>query len=101
AMFVREARILSRLRHPGIAGIIDFAEEDGAYLMVLEYVHGYDVGHWRRYVRHVRGKFDAEIALHIAIETLAALEHAHHLQDADGSVVQIVHRDISPSNLLV
>ncbi|MBZ0119400.1 MAG: serine/threonine protein kinase, partial [Sandaracinaceae bacterium] len=100
-MFVREARILGKLRHPNIASILDFSEEDGANVMVLEYVHGYDVGHWRRYVRSARGSFDLEIALYIVVSVLEALAHAHHLVQPDGSITQIVHRDISPSNVLV
>jgi len=48
--FVREARILANLQHPGIVNVIDFNEEDGAYVMVLEYVHGYNLAQWHKYV---------------------------------------------------
>ena len=100
-MFVREAKILGNLRHPGIAGIVDFAEEDGAYLMVLEYVHGYDLGRWRRYVAQTRGPFDFELAVHVMIKVLEALHYAHNIERPDGSRLQVVHRDISPSNVVV
>jgi serine/threonine protein kinase len=101
AMFVREARILSNLRHPNIAGIVDFAEEGGAHLMVLEYVHGYDLHHWRRYVRGVRGNFDFSLAIHIVLMLLDALAHAHTIERPDGTTLEIVHRDISPSNVII
>lgn len=100
-MFVREARILSNLRHPNIAAIVDFAEEDGAHLMVLEYVHGFDLLQWRRYVRGTRGNFDCELALHIVTQVLEALAHAHRIERPDGTIVSIIHRDISLSNVIV
>lgn len=101
AMFVREARILASLRHPNIAGIVDFAEEDGAHLMVLEYVHGYHVGQWRRYVREKRGPFDVELAVQVVLDVLEALAHAHRLERPDGKLAEVVHRDVSPSNVMV
>jgi eukaryotic-like serine/threonine-protein kinase len=48
--FIREARILSNLRHPGIVGVVDFGEERGSLLMVLDYVHGYNLGQWVKYL---------------------------------------------------
>jgi serine/threonine protein kinase len=60
--FVREARILANLQHPGIVNVIDFDEEDGAYVMVLEYVHGYNIGQWHRYVVDTRGKMPIDHA---------------------------------------
>jgi serine/threonine protein kinase len=100
-MFVREARILSNLRHPNIAAIVDFAEEDNAHLMVLEYVHGFDLLQWRRYVRGVRGNFDCELALHIVSQVLEALAHAHRIERPDGTIASVIHRDISLSNVLI
>jgi eukaryotic-like serine/threonine-protein kinase len=100
-MFAREARIMSNLSHPGIVGILDFAEEQGAYLMVLEYVHGFHLGRWNRYVRRTKGSFPAEPAIHIVISVLDALHYAHTLTGPDGEPLRIVHRDISPGNVLI
>jgi serine/threonine-protein kinase len=100
-MFAREARIMSNLSHPGIVGILDFAEEEGAYLMVLEYVHGFHLGRWHRYVRRTRGLFPIEPAIHIVISLLDALHYAHTLTGPDGEPLRIVHRDISPGNVLI
>lgn len=101
AQFVREARILSNLQHPGIVGVIDFAEEKGAYLMVLDYVHGYHVGQWLKYLRSKRQNMPWEFAVLIMIRVLAALHYAHTFRRSDGSRAEIIHRDISPGNILL
>ena len=100
-MFAREARIMSNLSHPGIVSILDFAEEEGAYLMVLEYVHGFPLGRWNRFIHKTRGLFPVEPAIHVVICVLDALHYAHTLCGSDGEPFRIVHRDISPSNVLV
>lgn len=101
AQFVREARILSNLQHPGIVGVMDFAEEQGALLMVLDYVHGYHIGQWLKYVRQVRGQMPWEVAVLIILRVLAALHYAHTFTRSDGSRAEIVHRDVSPGNILL
>lgn len=100
-MFVREARIMADLHHPGIVGVLDFGEENGAYIMVLEYVHGFHLGRWYRYVCTARGSFPAYAAIHITIKVLESLHYAHTLKRPDGKLLNIVHRDISPSNILL
>ena len=100
-MFVREARILSRLQHPNIVSVIDFGQEGGAYLLVMEYVHGYHLGRWARYVRAVREPLPVDLCLHIAIKILEALHYAHERRRPDGELLEIVHRDVSPSNVFI
>lgn len=100
-MFVREARILSNLHHPGIVGVIDFGEEDSAYVMVLEYVHGYDVGLWRKYLTKRGRPLPADTAVQIVIRVLDALHYAHTLKRPDGTLLRIIHRDVSPGNILL
>jgi serine/threonine-protein kinase len=99
-MFVREARILSELRHPGIVNVIDFGEEDSAYVMVLEYVHGYDLGRWHKYLTLAHQGMPYEFAIHVMAKVLDALHHAHTLT-RDGKLLGIVHRDVSPGNVLL
>lgn len=98
-MFVREARILSNLNHPNIVSVVDFAEEDEAYVMVIEYVHGYHVGNWAKYCWQQGARVPALLAIHIVIKVLDALHHAHTMKRPDGSPYEIIHRDISPSNV--
>jgi serine/threonine protein kinase len=97
----REARIMSNLRHPGIVSVIDFAEDDGSYLLVLDYVQGYNLGQWRKYVQHAGRPFSTEFALHVVERVLDALDYAHTLTRSDGGPLEIVHRDVSPGNVLL
>lgn len=100
-MFSREARILARLRHPGIVGIQEFALEGDAYVMVLDYVHGYTFAKWIRFHRDLHGPVPADVAVHVVVRVLDALHHAHRLPDATGRPLGIVHRDVTPSNVLL
>ncbi|MET0794663.1 MAG: protein kinase [Polyangiaceae bacterium] len=100
-LFAREARIVSQLQHPGIVAVIDFGQVDDSHVMVLEYVHGYNLGQWFRYVNRTRNRVPVPQALHILLAVLEALEYAHGLTRPDGTPLGIVHRDISPGNILI
>jgi eukaryotic-like serine/threonine-protein kinase len=100
-MFEREARITSQLRHPNIVSILDFREENRAYFMVLDYVHGLHLGVWSRFLRSVQRKFEPGVAAEIAASVLDALHYSHTLTGADGEVLRIIHRDVTPSNVMV
>jgi serine/threonine-protein kinase len=100
-MFVREAQILSQLRHPSLVDVLEFGEEDGAYVLVIEYVRGYHLGQWLRYLSATKREAPADILLQITVDVLDALHHAHNQVHPDGSPMQIVHRDVSPSNILL
>lgn len=100
-LFMREARIMAQLSHPDIVSVLDFAEEDGMYIMALEYVHGFTLGRWARFIKKFRGEFPADIAVQVAIKVLTALDYAHTLSDEAGKPLRIVHRDVTPSNILI
>ena len=100
-LFMREARILSQLQHPGIVGVLDFAVEAGCHVMALEYVRGYHVGLWSRYLRHESLPFDPQLVIHIVAAVLDTLEYVHTRTDAEGKALNIVHRDVTPSNVMV
>ncbi|MFT3923473.1 MAG: protein kinase [Myxococcales bacterium] len=100
-MFVREAQILSGLRHPSIVDVIEFGEEAGGYVMVLEYVRGYHLGQWSKYLRKKGREIPTEILLLLMIDVLEALHKAHSMVHPDGTPMHIVHRDVSPSNILL
>lgn len=101
-MFVREAQILSHLQHPSIVSVLDFGlQEDESYAMVLEYMHGYQLAEWMRFLRRTSQSMPVDFALHILIRTLDALHYAHTFQRGDGSQLKIIHRDVSPSNVLL
>lgn len=100
-LFAREARIMARLRHPGIVSVIDFAQEGNMHVMVLEYVHGFHLGRWHEYICHTEGKFPVPLATYIIIRVLRALQYAHTLRGSDGKALNLVHRDVTPSNILI
>ena len=97
----REARIMSHLHHPSIVSVVDFAEEEGSYLLVLDYVHGYHLGQWHRFMRGTGRAFPADVAIHIVCLVLDALHYAHTIVGPDGIALGIVHRDVSPGNVLL
>ncbi|MET0390828.1 MAG: protein kinase [Polyangiales bacterium] len=100
-MFAREARILSQLRHPSLVDVIEFGEQDGGYVLVLEYVRGYHLGLWLRYLALKKRAVSAPVVLQLMVDVLEALHHAHTQLHPDGTSMQIVHRDVSPSNILL
>ena len=98
-MFMREARIAASLQHPQIVQVLDVAEADGEYFLALEYVHGLDL---RRLLSTRRGEpLPLGAALRIVIDVATGLHHAHSLCDGTGRALGIVHRDVSPSNILL
>lgn len=100
-LFIREAQILSKMQHPSIINIIDFGVEDGAHIMVLEYVHGYTLAPWLDYHYIKRTKLPVDLCIFIVRRVLDALHYAHQFDTAEGKVVEIVHRDIAPDNVLL
>lgn len=99
-LFRREAQILSGMQHPAITNIIDFGTENGAQIMVLEYVHGYATSKWLDF-RHARNlRVPVDIALYVVRRVLDALHYAHHFELEDGQVGEIVHRDVAADNVL-
>jgi eukaryotic-like serine/threonine-protein kinase len=100
-LFIREARILANLHHPGIVNVLDFGEENGAYVMVLEYVHGYNLAEWGKFVLTVRGQIPVDYLVYITARVLETLHYAHTYHRPDGKALAIIHRDVSPGNVLL
>ncbi|MCH9687483.1 MAG: serine/threonine protein kinase, partial [Deltaproteobacteria bacterium] len=100
-MFLAEARLAATLHHPNIVQVYDIGEQDGTYFFAMEHVHGLDLrrlllaaidaGRWPP-LQHI---------LHIVRGVCAGLHYAHEKKDGSGTPLGIVHRDISPSNVLV
>ncbi|EYF01287.1 serine/threonine protein kinase [Chondromyces apiculatus] len=101
-MLLHEARIAATLSHPNIVQIFDVGQHDGCYFIAMEHIHGEDV---RSIVRAMRRKsvaeFPLEHALTICLGMCAGLAYAHEKRDLEGGVLDIVHRDISPQNVVV
>jgi serine/threonine protein kinase len=102
AMFVEEARLGSCLLHPNIAQVLDFVDDEhGAYWLVTEWVEGLDLGSLLRFYRARQERIAWPLATLVGIGALRGLSAAHERHAADGTPVPIVHRDVSPQNLLL
>jgi len=100
-MFLDEARIAARLNHPNIAQIFNLGAQGGTYFIAMEYVEGRDLrGVWK--LCEQRGEpMPPNIACFIISQCAAALHHAHKATNRQGKPLGIVHRDVSPQNILV
>lgn len=100
-MFLDEARLAAKLNHQNIVHVYDVDEAEGIRYIAMEYIHGETVTDIvRRSV--AKGTFlPLEHAIHIVAETAAGLAYAHERRDPEGRPARIVHRDVSPSNILV
>lgn len=101
-MFIDEAKICSSLTHGNIAQINDFGEAGGHYFIAMEYVPGQSLSKIIHRARHTHSPMSTEHAAFIAAEALGGLDYAHRAADpATGRPLGIVHRDVSPQNILV
>ena len=100
-MFDAEARLAATLHHPNVAQIHDFGVADGRAFYTMEYVEGTDVRRLFVGCKRLGQPFPLEHALTIVAGAAAGLHHAHEKCDASGAPLGVVHRDISPSNVLV
>ena len=100
-MFEWEAWISSRLRHPNVVAFHDFVIVDRRHHLVLEYVHGCDLARLASELWRAERHFSLADAVRIATAVALALDHAHSLRDDSGRRVGLVHRDVSPHNVVL
>jgi serine/threonine protein kinase len=94
----QEANLLLGLEHPGLCRIIELGNDDGMLFVAMELVHGVDL---RKLTQESGGSLPIEIASRIAADVAAALHHAHHAVDANGRPMNVIHRDVTPENILI
>ena len=99
-MFLDEASIASRIRHPNVAEILDLGEQDDLLYLVMEWVDGEPLSSIR-WVAAKHGGIPLPIAVRIVADACSGLHAVHELKDEFGEAIGLVHRDISPQNLLV
>jgi serine/threonine-protein kinase len=99
-MFLAEAEVAARIRHPNVCEILDLGEEDGILYIVMEWVDGEPLSTLQKAAR-TKGGVPIPVATRIALHAAAGLHAAHELQDDAGELVGLVHRDVSPQNILV
>jgi serine/threonine protein kinase len=100
-MFLDEARLAASLNHQNVAQVFEVGMEAGIHFLAMEYVHGQDL---RALLARAGGggtRVPLELALTVVAGAAAGLDHAHERRTADGTPMGIVHRDVSPSNIMV
>ncbi|WP_233561221.1 serine/threonine-protein kinase, partial [Sorangium cellulosum] len=100
SMFLDEARVAARVRHPNVVEILDLGEEDDVLYIVMEWVDGETAGTLQKAAKKLGG-IPQRIVLRIASQICAGLHNAHELRDDSGALLDLVHRDISPANVLI
>ncbi len=101
ALFLDEARLVATLEHPNIAQVHDIGLVNGSYFFVMEYVHGADLRHVMEASIKQRRRVSLADAIYTIVHVCSALHYAHEKTDADGNSLNIIHRDVSPSNVLL
>lgn len=98
---VEEANIASQLNHKNIVQVIDLGQLDGQHYIAMEYVDGIDLKKLLKRLAERNVPVQPRVAAYVLREICEGLEHAHRKTDADGKPLRIVHRDVSPSNILI
>ncbi|HVK70214.1 MAG TPA: serine/threonine-protein kinase [Polyangium sp.] len=100
-MFTDEARIAARIRHPNVVGTLDVVSQEGEVFLVMEYVHGEPLSRLISAASKRKQKIPPPIVAAVLANALRGLHAAHEARDARGEPLGVVHRDVSPQNVLV
>ncbi len=100
-MFLDEARITARIEHPNVVHVHDLGEANGHYFLVMEYVPSIALTQLLRAVAKLQRRLSPEVATWIAMQIAAGLHAAHETTDDEGQPLGLVHRDVSPKNILL
>ena len=100
-MMMDEAKIASALKHENIARVLDVVEHDGQLGLIMEYVDGVDLGRLKRHLKNKEIELDLELVIHVIKQVLVGLDYAHGAKDEEGDYLHVVHRDVSPGNVMI
>ncbi|HYO59424.1 serine/threonine protein kinase [Archangium sp.] len=100
-MFITEARLASRLDHANVVQIFGFDKHEDSYYLIMEYVRGCSLWDLRKRCREKGISIPPVLVAHIGAQVAAGLHHAHRLKSADGEPLHLVHRDVTPHNVLL
>jgi serine/threonine protein kinase len=100
-MFLDEARLSARLNHSNCVQVFDIGYGENSYFIVMEWVDGTSLKALVDHYRRLGQSIPAPIAVHIVLEVAKGLAYAHELRDSEGRELHIIHRDISPPNVLL
>ncbi|MBI5531219.1 MAG: serine/threonine protein kinase [Deltaproteobacteria bacterium] len=100
-MFLDEARLAARIHHPNVVPILEVGTSDAGYYLVMEYIEGETLARLIATSAQAGQRIPARVVVRIVLDTLAGLDAAHELRDDDGVMLNLVHRDVSPQNVMV
>lgn len=100
-MFLDEARLAARIHHPNVVSTIDVSEDEEGVFLVMEFVEGPSFQGLMRALKKKKQDGPLDVMLRIFLDGLAGLHAAHELPDLDGTPLNLVHRDVSPANILI
>jgi eukaryotic-like serine/threonine-protein kinase len=102
-MFTDEARLAARIHHANVVSIVELGTDEDGYYVVMDYVEGSNLGHlaWHAAKANDGQPMSRPVALRIVLDALSGLHAAHEVEDDDGTIVNLVHRDVSPQNILI
>jgi len=100
-MFCDEARLSALLHHPNIVQVYDFGQISGTHFLAMEYLHGKDLAAVMRVIRRANSALGPSIAAYVAHQVATGLHYAHTLTRMDGQPMRVVHRDVTPSNIML
>jgi serine/threonine protein kinase len=100
-MFVEEAKLSARLAHPNIVHIFELGSVEGEYFISMEYIRGHDLSETMRAIWKTMGPPRPEMVAYVGREACRGLAYAHGLRDEQGRLLGMIHRDISPSNVML
>jgi len=100
-MFIDEAKLAAQLTHPNIVQIFDLGKASGFYYIAMEYVDGKDLRSMLRKVREYRHPLPESIAAYVTMKVAMALDYAHRKRGMNDKELKLVHRDVSPQNVLI
>lgn len=102
SMFIDEAQLATRLNHPNVVQVYEFSNEgDEGHILAMEYVEGCDLGHLMSAAKNSATSISPWVAAWITAEAAKGLHYAHEKRDEGGAPLDIVHRDVSPQNVLL
>jgi serine/threonine-protein kinase len=101
SMFLDEARLAARIQHPNVVATLDVVPTEGEVFLVLDYVQGESLSHLFKAARIKQQRVHPRVVASILVNTLHGLHAAHEASDEHGRPLGIVHRDVSPQNVLV
>ena len=100
-MLLDEARLSARIRHPNVVPTLDVVEDQGELLIVMEYVHGDSLATFQKLAAAANERVPLGIAVRVIVAALHGLHAAHETRSERGTPLGIVHRDVSPQNMLI